>query len=286
MLIRYGWFYCYDSMLLYAIYLSHVVNREAILKNVLKEKMLRHEKVLGTFFESGSSTAVECLGLAQLDFFIIDTEHGPFDVESAMDFIRAAELSELTPLVRVKDASRPSILKMLDIGAKGLIIPNIETVDEVRKVVEYGKYYPLGKRGFAPARGAGFGFKPFAQDIDAYFKTCNSETLLIPQCETLGCLEHIEDIVRMEGVDGIFIGPYDLSVAMGKPAKFDDPQFCAAVGKVLGACKAAGKFAFIYAGNKPAVKQYFMDGFDAIAHNMDTIVYTNAYRQLVEELKA
>ena len=89
------------------------------MKNAIKEKMRSGEKVLGTFFELGGNTAVECLGLAGLDFFIIDTEHGPFDVESAMNFIRAGELRGISPLVRVKDTTRPSILKMLDIGAMG-----------------------------------------------------------------------------------------------------------------------------------------------------------------------
>ena len=255
------------------------------MKNALKEKMLNHEKVLGTFFQSGSSVTVECLGYTGLDFFVIDTEHGPFDVESAREFVRAAELSTITPLVRVKDSSRPSILKMLDIGAKGLIIPNVETVDEVRKIVEYGKYSPLGKRGFAPVRNAGFGFKPFAQDMDSFMKTCNTESLLIPQCETLGCLHHIEEVTQIDGVDGIFVGPYDLSIAMGKPAKFDDPEFIAAVDRVLKACKANRKFTFIYGGSKPAVSKYFAEGFDAIAYNMDTIVYVNAYKELVQELK-
>ena len=159
------------------------------MKNAIKEKMRSGEKVVGTFFELGGNTAVECLGLAGLDFFIIDTEHGPFDVESAMNFIRAGELRGISPLVRVKDTTRPSILKMLDIGAMGLIIPCVQTLDEVRGLVEYGKYYPIGQRGFAPARKSGFGFEPFAQEIGAYFEICNRETMIIPQCETRGCLE-------------------------------------------------------------------------------------------------
>lgn len=254
------------------------------MKNILKEKFLKGEKALGTFFELGSATAVECLGLSGLDFLIIDTEHGPFDVESAMDFIRAAELRKITPLVRIKDSTRPSVLKMLDVGAKGLIIPCINTVDEVRKLVEFGKYHPLGKRGFAPARAAGFGYEDFAKDIDSYFEICNRETLILPQCETLGCLEHIEEIAAMEGVDGIFIGPYDLSIALGKPARFADPEVTGAIDRILKACKAAGKFAFIYAGDEEAARKHFDAGFDAIAYAMDALVYVNAFRGLVERL--
>ena len=255
------------------------------MKNSIKTTMQNGEKILGTFFEIGGSTAVECLGLAGLDFLIIDTEHGPFDVESAMDFMRAAELRKITPLVRVKDTSRPSILKMLDIGAKGLIIPCVHTVEEVKKLVEYGKYFPLGQRGFAPARSAGFGFEPFAKDIADYFETCNRETMIIPQCETLDCLDNIEEIAAIEGVDGIFIGPYDLSVALGKPAQFGDPDMINAVARVLKACKKAGKFSFIYAGKPEQAQKHFADGFDGVAYSMDSIVYINAFRQLINELK-
>ena len=254
------------------------------MKNAIKEKMRSGEKVLGTFFELGGNTAVECLGLAGLDFFIIDTEHGPFDVESAMNFIRAGELRGISPLVRVKDTTRPSILKMLDIGAMGLIIPCVQTLDEVRRLVEYGKYYPIGQRGFAPARKSGFGFEPFAQEIGAYFEICNRETMIIPQCETRGCLEHIEEVAAVPGIDGIFVGPYDLSVALGKPAQFTDPEIVGAIARILAACKTAGKFSFIYAGNKDSAKKFFADGFDGVAYGMDAIVYINAYKELIQEI--
>ena len=254
------------------------------MKNSVRENITRGEKVLGTFFELGGATAVECLGLSGLDYFIIDTEHGPFDVESAADFIRAAELRGIAPFVRIKDPTRPSVLKMLDVGARALIVPCIQTVDEVRRLVEYGKYYPLGRRGFAPSRSSGFGFEPFAADISSYFATCNEETMLIPQCETLGCLERIEEVASIDGVDGIFVGPYDLSVALGKPAQFGDAAFVTAVERVLAACKAANKFSFIYAGNVEEAKRRFEQGFDGVAYAMDAIVYVEAYRTLISRI--
>lgn len=254
------------------------------MKNLLKEKMLSGKNVLGSFFELGSSTAVEALGISGLDYLIIDTEHGPFDTESSMNFIRAAELKNITPLVRIKDITRPSVLKMLDIGAKGLIVPCVETVDEVKKLVEWSKYYPLGKRGLFMARPSGYGFEDFSKNINEYFKICNSETLLIPQCETIGCLDNIVEIVNIEGVDGIFIGPYDLSIGMGKPAQFGDPVFKEAISSILKACKDAGKFAFIYTGDNAAAKQYFKDGFDGVAVNMDVAILVKAYKSLINEI--
>ena len=255
------------------------------MKNLLKEKMLRKEPVLGTFSELGSGFAVECLGYTGLDFIIIDAEHGPFGHETAMELIKAAELSSITPLVRVPDSSRASVLKMLDIGAKGLIVPCINTVEEVQKLVEYTKYYPLGNRGFAPTRVSGYGNKDFAKNLDGYFATSNAQTLLLPQCETVSCLEKIEEIAALDGVDGIFVGPYDLSVALGKPAKFDDKEVIEAIVRALNAAKKANKFAFIYAGNVAGAKKHFAAGFDAVAYNMDTIVLIDAFKEAVKNIK-
>ncbi len=256
------------------------------MKNELKEKMRKGMSVVGTFFETGSSTAVECLGLSGLDFLIIDTEHGPFDVESAMEFIRAAELRGIEPLVRIKDHSRASVLKMLDVGAKGLIIPNVETVEQVKKLVEYGKYYPMGRRGYAAARCGGFGFDEHAAGtISEYFSISNNETMIIPQCETKGCLDNIEEIASTEGIDGLFVGPYDLSIALDIPAELSNPKFLAAIDRILKACKDAGKFAFIYSGSVDAARKYIKDGFDGVAFGMDTSVIINAYRSYIEQIK-
>lgn len=256
------------------------------MKNKLKEKMKNGMPAVGTFFETGSAVTVECLGLSGLDFLIIDTEHGPYDVESSMEFVRAAELHGIEPFVRIKDHTRASVLRMLDIGAKGLIIPNIETIEQVKKLVEYGKYHPLGHRGFAPARCGGFGFAEHAAgSISEYFRISNAETMILPQCETKGCLVNIEEIVSIEGIDGIFVGPYDLSIALGIPAEFSNEKFIEALDRILKACKNTGKFALIYCGTVDAARKYIKDGFDGVAYGMDALVIINAYKDILKQIK-
>jgi len=254
------------------------------MNNQVKDKIINGKKVLGTFFELGGSNVVECLGLAGLDFLIIDAEHGPFDVESSMDFIRAAELRNITPFVRIRDVSRSSVLKMLDIGAKGLIVPCVDTVDQIKDLIAWAKYYPTGRRGFFMARSAGYGFEDFAKNVDEYFRICNDKTLLIPQCETLGALENIEEIVNLDGVDGIFVGPYDLSIALGKPAKFDDEEIVNAISRILKACKDAGKFSFIYTGDNETAKRYLAQGFDGVAVTNDAVILINAYKEMIKNI--
>ena len=251
------------------------------MKNKIKEKMLKGEKTLGTFHEIGSAVAVECLGYSGLDYVIIDTEHGPFDVETVQNYARAAKVSGITPLVRVKDGQRNSILKMLDVGAMGLIIPNVQSVEEVKNIIKYGKYFPIGERGIAPTSGSSYWYTDYAsQGLDHYFEVSNNETLLLPQCETRGCLDNIEEIVALEGVDGIFVGPYDLSTALGKPGQFGDEEVKGAIQKVLDACKKAGKFSFIYAGTESDIKKNYQMGYDSVTYNMDAIVLTEAYKKI------
>lgn len=254
------------------------------MKNLMREKFLRGEKVLGSFFTLGNSAAIECMALAGMDLLIIDTEHGPFDVESTENFIRAAEVHNITPIVRVKDGSRASVLKMLDIGAMGLIIPYIKSVEEVKNIIKYGKYSPLGERGYGLTRKNGFGMAPYAQDIGDYMKACNRETMIIPQCETVEALECIEEIAALDGVDGIFVGPYDLSISMGIPGQFDNPILISAIKRVQKACKNAGKMSMILGVNGEVAKARFEGGYDGVV-TVDMILLASAVRQYLETSK-
>ena len=254
--------------------------------NLLKEKIKNKEKVLGTFFELGSMSVIECLGQTGLDFVIIDNEHGPFETESTMNYVRACDNVGLTPLVRVREVSRPAILKPLDIGAKGLIVPCIETVEQAKKVVESGKFSPIGKRGFCPSRKDYWGYShPQGQPIDIGMKHENEETLLILQCETVGCLENIETIVSMDGVDGIFIGPFDLSISMGIPGQFDNPEFLKAIDKILSSCKKYNKISSVFTGRFDDIDKYYKQGFDIVTYSLDSNILVDGFKNLVSTVK-
>ena len=255
------------------------------MKNQLKEKINNQGKELGTFFTMGNMSAMECLGYTGLDFVIVDTEHGPFDTETAMNLIRAAENVRLTPLMRIADVSHKEIQRAADIGAKGLIVPCLRTMDEMKSLVNLAKFSPVGNRGFIKGRGCGFGYKEWAKDIREFMETSNEQLLVLPQCETVECLNIIEDVVEIEGIDGIFIGPFDLSIAMGIPAQFDHPDFTAAIERILRACKKASKLTFIFTGNLADAKKYMEKGFDGIAHTIDSTVLIEGYRTIVENLK-
>ena len=230
---------------------------------------------------------MECLGASGLDFLILDSEHGPFEAESCADLVRAACLRNITPLARIKDCSRPSVLKMLDIGVQGLIVPCVNTVEEVHNLVDYAKYYPVGNRGVMWGRDAIWGEADYASHgLNSYFETCNRETLLIPQCETAGCLAHIEEITQIDGVDGIFIGPFDLSISLGIPGQFHAPRFQEAVERIVRAFHGADKPVYMYAGTAEESRARLAAGIDGVASSLTSGVLVDAYRKLVDAIKA
>lgn len=253
------------------------------MQNRMLEKLQANGNVIGTFFESGSMAIAEILGLAKLDYILIDMEYAPYSLREASNLITAAELRETTPIVRVRDTQRSSILNTLDIGAKGLVIPAIKTVDEVKKVLEFAKYYPDGQRGAFFPRAADYGMKGQFADIEAHFIETNRKTVILPQCETKESVDCVEEIVALEGVDGVFIGPYDLSIALGKPAAFTDPVVSGAFDRVLEACRKAGKYCFIYAPHAQAAKAYFDKGYRGACISSDIIEIGGAFGKMVAE---
>lgn len=256
------------------------------MKNILKRKLAAGSRPVGSFFELGSEFVVEALGKTGLDFLIVDNEHGPFEAERTADFVRAAELAGIAPLARVREISRPAVLKLLDVGAQGIVVPDVHTLDQVRALVEYAKFSPLGKRGFCPSRKDGWGFDyPATEDLRTNMEYCNSETLLIPQCETVGCLENIETIAALEGVDGIFIGPFDLSISMGIPGQFEHPDFVRALGRIRDACRSAGKFTMYFTVHADQVARGFRFGFDAMTFSLDARVLIQAYRDAIRRIR-
>lgn len=254
--------------------------------NTVLEKFHRGEPSLGTFTQMHSTIAAEILGYTGLDFVLIDMEHAPLSAQSAGELIAAARGSGITPMVRAREISRSAVLQPLDAGAMGVVVPCVETVDQVRQLVQWAKFVPTGNRGYCMTRDDGWGLAPgAAPTLEAYMERSNRQTLLLPQCETVGCLDHIEEIAAMEGVDGIFLGPFDLSIALGCPAEFDTPRMREATERVLAACRDNGKLAMVFSGSPEAARSYWELGFHSATMGLDTLVYVQAYRDLVARAK-
>ena len=225
------------------------------MENRVLEKFHAGDKSLGTFTHMLSAPAIEALAYTGLDYVIIDMEHSPIAAEHAAELVGVASGAGLAPFVRVDAIQRSPVLKMLDVGAAGLIVPGVESVDEVKKLVE---------------------------GMNGYMERANANTLLLPQCETMGCLENIDDILSLDGVDGIFIGPFDLSIALGIPGDFTNERHINAVERVLEACKKHGKLSVMFCGSPEAAAGYFRQGFDSVTMSLDISVLADAFTDIVK----
>jgi len=254
--------------------------------NKLTEKFKNGEKLIGTLCHLRSACELEALGYTGLDFVMLDLEHSPLDIGEAANLFASCTAVGIEALIRINEASRTPILKCLDAGAQGIIVPGIESVEQVKKIIEWGKFYPLGNRGYCMTRDGGWGYaKNYSSGLRGYMDESNADTLLIPQCETRGCLEHIEEIMSMDGVDGVLIGPYDLSMDMGIAGEFENPLFKAAVARVLKACKDNGKLAINFSGTKEGASGVLLQGFDGVLYGLDITVLMDTYKKTVCDIR-
>ncbi|UUM12522.1 aldolase/citrate lyase family protein [Clostridiaceae bacterium HFYG-1003] len=252
------------------------------MQNELKRALEAGHTTYGTFLEIGHMNSVEAMEGTGLDYVILDAEHSAMGAETILDLIRASEIARLTPLVRIAQISHREIQRILDSGAQGLVVPGIKTLEELRLLVDFAKFPPIGERSFCPTRVSRWGAQEWAKGtLDEYMSHCNQEVLVLPQCETRELLEVIEDASALAGIDGFFIGPYDLSISMGIPGQFDHPDFKAALRRICQAVLANGKLLMVFTGDPANVKAMTDLGIRGITLGMDTAVLHQGYCGLV-----
>ena len=197
------------------------------------------ERLLGSFSMLPSPGVVEILGLAGLDFAIIDQEHCPKSWEAVENMVRAAQLRGMAALIRVARIEEKEILQSLEVGAAGIMVPFVETADDVRSAMSALRYAPDGRRGTCTqTRAAGYGGN--RTRFVELARQCNEELLLIGLIETRKGLDNIEEILGVKnGLDVVFIGRSDLATDLGRPGQSGDPLVEAATGKILAAARAA-----------------------------------------------
>lgn len=250
--------------------------------NTVKERIAAGQSVLGTFVKFTDPAAVEILALAGFDFFVLDTEHVAVDREQLMGILRAADAAGITPLVRVRENQQVEILQNLDLGYAGVQVPNVDTPEEARALVRSVKYGPLGVRGFSPSvRACGYGATP----IDEYIEAANRNTLVVAHCESQTCVENLDTILRVEGLDVIFIGPMDLSQSLGMTGKTADPAVKTVVDGVIEAVKAGGRAVGTVAGSAEAARALMARGVQYILLSSDQGMLMNAAKTAVRAIR-
>ncbi|MGE3846432.1 MAG: HpcH/HpaI aldolase/citrate lyase family protein [Gammaproteobacteria bacterium] len=201
----------------------------------LKARWRRDELTLGAWCLLPNALSAEMLARAGFDWVLIDMQHGCMDYETAVGMIRAIDLGGVTPLVRVPWNEPGIIGRMLDAGAMGVVVPMIQDADDARRAVDACLYPPAGRRSFGPIRVG-------TRDGAGYFASANERVAVIPMIETADALANVEGIAAVPGVDALFVGPFDLSIALGLPPGDNDgePLFDAALARIGAAAKQAG----------------------------------------------
>lgn len=222
---------------------------------------------IGLWLSLGDPSVAELASHTGFDWVVIDGEHGPNRLRDVLAQLRAVD--EAThAIVRLRDDDRAEIKQMLDIGAQTLLIPMIESGEQARQAVRSTRYPPQGVRGVAPAlaRASGYGA------IMDYIHTANDQICLIVQVESRAGLAALDDILAVEGVDGVFIGPFDLAADMGYLDRPDAPEVTAAITTALERIRAAGKATGLLVTDPAAAQAHIAGGLDFLAAGLDAAI--------------
>ncbi len=243
-------------------------------KNTLKEKLLRREPVSGCMIQGHHPALIEICGLAGFDFVFIDAEHGALTPNQCEELVRAAEVRKTTPLIRVPNTEPDTILRYMDIGAMGVILPGVSTKAETEKAIQAVKYYPQGNRGLNAVRASDYGMtKPLAE----YVVEANRETIVIAIIENTVAVENLADILAVEGLDGVILGTSDLSQSLGVPGQGKHPSVQQAYQQFVSQGLKAGKAIGTVVRPGETAREYLDSGL--------SILITSAYSLFGQEAK-
>ena len=235
-------------------------------ENVLKKKLAKGETVFGPFCKIQDPVIIELVALAGFDFVIIDMEHGPFSIESVQQMVRAAEARSITPVVRVTENREALILRTLDIGVKCIQVPKISTEEDAQDVLKATLFHPQGERGMCRyVRAADF------TNIDKaeHFGTANDQVLSIIHIEGLEGLKNLSSIIRLDGIDVIFLGPYDLSQSCGVPGQVHHEKVVKRMEEAVTLAKRSGKAVGTFVESVEDAKKWAKIGVQYISYAVD-----------------
>ena len=220
----------------------------------LRARARAGETLLGSFLTWPASGVIELLALAGFDFVVIDVEHGFFSIESVAHSVLACDGAGIAAIVRAPSAASSELGRYLDAGAAGTLLPRVESVEMARAAIEAVKFAPAGKRGLGGVRANRYATLPLAD----FVRRANDETLVAVQIEREGALAELPALADEPAVDVLFVGPNDLSQALGAPGDTTSERFRSALARVASEAARAGKTAGIMVGNRdqiPALRE-------------------------------
>lgn len=245
------------------------------MKNRLRRALLERQVTLGSWIQIGHPACAEVLARAGFDWVCVDLEHGAIDLETTADIFRALGGFDCVAVARLPLNDPIWIHRTLDAGARGLIIPMVKTAAEAEAAVREAKYPPRGSRGFGYSRANLHG-----ADFETYIASANDEIAMVMQIEHKDAIGNLDAILRVNGVDGVFIGPLDLSGSMGITGKLDHPQMVQALETYRAACRAHKKSAglHIVRPDEAGIRRALEEGYTMLALGLDNVFMEQSAR--------
>ena len=240
-----------------------------MIENRAKQRLAAGETVAGCFLRYSNATLAEFVALGGWDFIVFDAEHGTLQARDLEDLSRASELHGVTPIVRVTANDSATILRFLDAGAHGVQVPWVESGEAAEAAVQATKYQPRGNRGLAATRSAGFGVPA---PIGEYTQQSNAETLVVVQVESSEGVANVGDLVAVEGVDVIFIGPTDLAHSLGHVGDAGHPEVRKAMTRIADVVAASDKALGIFVANPIEAVQWRERGARYLATGLEPLL--------------
>lgn len=239
--------------------------------NHAKAKIKAGEAVYGCFVRYPEPALIEMLGYYGWDYIMFDGEHSTITPRDCEHLVRAAELRDVTSLVRATTNQQSVILRYLDTGVQGVMVPRVNSAADAEAVVRSVKYHPRGNRGLAGCRAADYGqIQPF--HFKDYIAKANAETMIIAQIETITAVEALPEIVKTPDIDVIFIGPSDLSQSLGVPGEIQHPLVQETITKIIDGVRGSDKAVGILVPNAEAARQWVERGAQFVIIVIDALL--------------
>ncbi|HEU0119581.1 MAG TPA: aldolase/citrate lyase family protein [Bryobacteraceae bacterium] len=250
--------------------------------NILKERLRGGALLAGSWLNSGSAVAAEIAAQADLDWLLIDREHGAgSEADVAMQLL-AVEAGGSAAVVRAAGIDAAELKRILDLGPAGVMIPTVDTEAQAREVVRFTRIAPLGERQTATSTRA----VRYGRDYARYLRENNGELLAVVQIESRTAVANAGAIAAVEGVDVLFVGPTDLGMSMGVDPNEGTASFREALAEVVAAAHRAGKWAGILARNEEQAREFWKMGFQMIAMGSDRGILAAGFDRAASALAA
>lgn len=251
--------------------------------NSLKKRLADGGPIINGWLLIPSGFAAELMAQAGWDSLTVDLQHGLHDYASLLACFQALAIRGVAPLARVPWNEPASIGRVLDAGAHGLICPMVNTAEEARRFVSYTKYPPLGTRSYGPLRAA-----LYARTEPSFLAAANEDVLCLAQLETRQALDNLEEILDVPGLDGLYIGPNDLAISLGYPARLDreEPEILAIYDRVIAAARARGRVAALHCEQPGYARRAIERGFQLVTAGADGGFILKGARAALAEVRA